>query len=892
MSGNWTTGVESHGGALADRNGRVNVTRSTVTDNHVTGAGATGGGLWIYHNADPTIILSSIIAVNTATDGSPDIAPDGGGLNVDFSLIGDTTGLAGDKLAAIIAGIGNLIDVDPMLAPLADDGGPTWTHVPMPGSPAIDVGIIGPSLYDQRGAPYLRLRGNGVDMGAVESGEGNMAPPLALVVDTLVDEADTDNGPGDFSLREAIIWANALPGPNTISFASSLDGGTIDLALLELIITDELTIDATSLSGGLTIDAQQRSRVANVYASSGDVAFAGLTITGGRSSGVNTNYYDTTYGGGAIRSLSTGMLTIDRCVIAGNTTGGDYARGGGVFSLGDVTITSSTVSDNGTSGDFARGGGVHAAGTVTLHDAEVSKNHTMNAEGGGINAYHVDLVDSVVAENMIMNDGDGGGVFANTVDMLRSTVRSNVTYGDRTEGGGIKAVAVTLTDSTVADNRTFGNLSPGGGVRAQTVTMYRSIITGNATTGRESLGGGISAATVVVHDSVVSGNYTEERGSRGGGIYATHVNLYYSTVSNNHTAGYAASGGGVSANEFSASNSTVSGNITHGDDATGGGIDAVNVTVVNSTISENVTMGFHAYGAGIYANGNVSLTQSTISGHGAEGSSTNGGGVVSLHGSIAVAYSTIAFNHATGAGAGIWNGSDAPLTITSSLISDNVADVGFSDLIPGTGSLTVEFTLIGDTSDLNAGTLATLNAGTGNLLDVDAKLAPLADNGGPTKTHALSPDSPAIDAGGITAFVYDQRGAPHYRVRGNGIDLGAYEFGASDFTPPTSFVVSTLADELDEDIGTGDLSLREAIYWANAHPGPDTITFDVSLAGGTIGLEYHDLIVADAVTIDVGNLIGGITIDAHEQSRVFNVIASSGYFTFTGLARWRSDDGR
>jgi hypothetical protein len=72
----------------------------------------------------------------------------------------------------------------------------------------------------------------------------------------------------------------------------------------------------------------------------------------------------------------------------------------------------------------------------------------------------------------------------------------------------------------------------------------------------------------------------------------------------------------------------------------------------------------------------------------------------------------------------------------------------------------------------------------GNLSDDDscsgfdvtgaATLMPLADNGGPTWTHALPDDSPAIGAGSPTyCLLYDQRGI----LRGKVCDVGAYEYG-------------------------------------------------------------------------------------------------------------------
>jgi hypothetical protein len=74
-----------------------------------------------------------------------------------------------------------------------------------------------------------------------------------------------------------------------------------------------------------------------------------------------------------------------------------------------------------------------------------------------------------------------------------------------------------------------------------------------------------------------------------------------------------------------------------------------------------------------------------------------------------------------------------------------------------------------------------LSAGSANNLPfgVNPLLGPLADNGGPTRTHALLPASPLIDAGG-TALVpadatFDQRGAGFPRVLGRAVDIGAFE---------------------------------------------------------------------------------------------------------------------
>jgi hypothetical protein len=61
-------------------------------------------------------------------------------------------------------------------------------------------------------------------------------------------------------------------------------------------------------------------------------------------------------------------------------------------------------------------------------------------------------------------------------------------------------------------------------------------------------------------------------------------------------------------------------------------------------------------------------------------------------------------------------------------------------------------------------------------ISADPRLAPLADNGGPTPTRALLSDSPAIDRGSnVGGLETDQRGPGFPRVKGNQADIGAFE---------------------------------------------------------------------------------------------------------------------
>ena len=117
--------------------------------------------------------------------------------------------------------------------------------------------------------------------------------------------------------------------------------------------------------------------------------------------------------------------------------------------------------------------------------------------------------------------------------------------------------------------------------------------------------------------------------------------------------------------------------------------------------------------------------------------------------------------------------SSLDLRITNSIVAGN-SDVGFSspDLWAGTGPLTTNHSLIGRAIGTGLAE-APIGAPDGNLVGgmlagIDPLLGPLADNAGPTRTHALLPGSPAIESGDPTILPdpieFDQRGDPFLRV--------------------------------------------------------------------------------------------------------------------------------
>ena len=128
-------------------------------------------------------------------------------------------------------------------------------------------------------------------------------------------------------------------------------------------------------------------------------------------------------------------------------------------------------------------------------------------------------------------------------------------------------------------------------------------------------------------------------------------------------------------------------------------------------------------------------------------------------------------------GAGLFIGiSTAVVTLQSTIIGGN-------RLLGGSGGASDVGGVAGATL-AGADNLITqpfLTAPPGTITDLDPRLAALGDNGGPTFTHALLPDSPAINHGNsVNSGDYDQRGSGYPRVIGAIADIGAYELDLGD----------------------------------------------------------------------------------------------------------------
>ncbi len=277
----------------------------------------------------------------------------------------------------------------------------------------------------------------------------------------------------------------------------------------------------------------------------------------------------------------------------------------------------------------------------------------------------------------------------------------------------------------------------------------------NALTIRNGNSGSNNAAGIQIVNGSVTGaqiSVSDNIGNIGGIHVGSHSSLTLrdSTISNN----LGASAGGI----FVPDGSTA---------------------VIESSLIYSNSVSFD--GGGIVSSGDVTLVNTTVSGNTAN---TDGGGLVFTDGVARLFNATVTANAADnsgsgGDGGGIWVGATAVVTATNTLLAGNVdLSAGGSGQPDCTGPV-----LSGGYSLIQSTVGCTWTAGAGDQLGVDPLLAPLAANGGPTRTQAPALGSPAIDAGDPTGcrdaslnrLWIDQRGF----ARITRCDIGAFETGSA-----------------------------------------------------------------------------------------------------------------
>jgi len=305
---------------------------------------------------------------------------------------------------------------------------------------------------------------------------------------------------------------------------------------------------------------------------------------------------------------------------------------------------------------------------------------------------------------------------------------------------------LTLSDLTVQNGYMITGTQGGGIFTSGDLTLVNVKVTSNSMDGSSATtqGGGIMVygamggipSNVNIEGSIISDNEAEE----GGGIYAT--DLAEITINNS---------------QFLSNDSDMGGGIlTYGSL----GADAV-VTITNSLFYTNTA----AAGGGILNNGYLNLTNVTFSQNEAVNSASGGGILIGTNGRAELLNVTI---YGSPNGTGLSNNN--VVTMTNSILFNNLpfnCNINYPITSRGFNVSYGYHCNFSESSDLN---------------HADPLLAPLADNGGPTRTHALHIESPALDLvlAGICP-AQDQRGVSR-PIDGNGdgtayCDSGAYEKG-------------------------------------------------------------------------------------------------------------------
>jgi hypothetical protein len=158
ISGNSGGGIYNDVGSSGS-----NLSNSTISNN--------GTELTSYNGAFMTMRNT----VFNVSSGGHSIVSDGLGTvkSIGYNLSSDDGG-------GYLTGPGDQINVNPLLGPLQDNGGPTFTHALLPSSPAINAGdpnFVPPPNYDQRGPGFDRVRNARIDIGSFEVQSPRRATP-------------------------------------------------------------------------------------------------------------------------------------------------------------------------------------------------------------------------------------------------------------------------------------------------------------------------------------------------------------------------------------------------------------------------------------------------------------------------------------------------------------------------------------------------------------------------------------------------------------------------------------------------------------------------------------------------------------------------------------------
>ncbi len=450
-----STGTQD-GGGLYNLNGTVEIVSSTFSANRArngagiwTGGGSSmvtmtnstlsgnlatfgrGGGLYVDQSGDLVFSFFSTITANTAGSGGGAYM-DGGGLVIKNTILADNTGLNSDSEAtgsltsqgynllgnSLSAGMASdILTSDAMLGALADNGGPTMTHVLLLGSPAIDAADpLATETVDQRGLPRPQdFDGDGTpehDIGAFEVNPATLSGGMATELRLIRNGADLElRDDSDNSLIQSTPYYDG--GSVTVEGSDSDDTLTIDFSAGNVVPQGGVTFNAggqSSTGDTLVLESGSYQTIAHAFANANDG-----TITLDDGSDQRTVSYT------GLEPITDSLAAADRVFDFGATAD-------------DVTLSDGAASSDGVS----RIESVSSSETVDF--ATPTNSLTINTAAGD-DSVTLAGVDSTFAGTVTVNTEDD----ADTVDASAFSQGVTVTGGNGND---------SLTGSAFDDNLT------------------------------------------------------------------------------------------------------------------------------------------------------------------------------------------------------------------------------------------------------------------------------------------------------------------------------------------------------------------------------------------------------------------------------------------------------
>ena len=404
---------------------------------------------------------------------------------------------------------------------------------------------------------------------------------------------------------------------------------------------------------------------------------------------------------------------------------------------------------------------------------------------------------------------------------------------------------LTLNDVTIS-NGEADSFDDGGGflLRGGALALYNSTISDNI--GNDGGGGFNDGGNLTITDSVFRGNYA--RSDNGGGLNQTQSDdedhpVVTTTITNSlFENNEAANDGGaifVELGELTVTDTTISGGKAEAAPGINIEGDETTVTITGSTITNN---GYTNTGGGVMVSGGeVDIVNTTISGNSVFG---DGGGIANYGGRVNLINATVTDNYSQfGSGITQRYSADAEMTISRSIVSGNGHEIAIH---LGT-VMADDHNVFGHAGLTSAAAFTNFTPGASDVTATSDGTAPtalaaildpaLADNGGPTLTHNLVDNSPAVDLAPNANCIADPTGGKDQRGRfrpfnvlGQGnegyatCDAGALEYKAFAVG---AFMSTTAPGVTDDGVAFGgeDILLNSDGDWS--------IWFDGSAAGLT-----------------------------------------------------------